>query len=73
MNLEIKGQTATRARQGNALPRVSIIIPSYNHERFVSRAIESALAQTYQDFEIVITDDASTDGSVDILLSLIHI
>jgi len=69
MNLDIKGQTATRARQGNALPRVSIIIPSYNHERFVSRAIESALAQTYQDFEIVITDDASTDGSVDILSS----
>ena len=69
MNLDIKGQTATRARQGGALPRVSIIIPSYNHERFVSRAIESALAQTYQDFEIVITDDASTDGSVDILSS----
>ena len=69
MNLDVKGQTATRARQGDALPRVSIIIPSYNHERFVGRAIESALAQTYQDFEIVITDDASTDGSVDILSS----
>ena len=54
---------------GGAPPRVSIIIPSYNHERFVGRAIESALAQTYQDFEIVITDDASTDGSVDILSS----
>ena len=69
MNLDVKEQTVTRPRQGGALPRVSIIIPSYNHERFVGRAIESALAQTYQDFEIVITDDASTDGSVDILSS----
>ena len=69
MNLDINEQTATRARQASALPRVSIIIPSYNHERFVGRAIESALAQTYQDFEIVITDDASTDRSVDILSS----
>jgi len=67
MNPDVKGQTAARARQGGAPPRVSIIIPSYNHERFVGRAVESVLAQTYQDFEIVITDDASTDGSVDIL------
>jgi glycosyltransferase involved in cell wall biosynthesis len=49
------------------LPRVSVILPSYNHERFVAIALESVLAQTYQDFEIVITDDASTDGSVGVL------
>jgi glycosyltransferase involved in cell wall biosynthesis len=48
-------------------PRVSIVIPSYNHEHFVAQAIDSVLAQTCQDFEIVITDDASTDGSVEIL------
>ena len=69
MRLDGKEQIAAQARQGDALPRVSIIIPSYNHERFVGRAIESALTQTYQDFEIVITDDASTDGSVEILSS----
>ena len=44
-----------------------MIIPSYNHERFVARALDSVLTQTYQDFEIVITDDASTDGSADVL------
>ena len=68
MNLDVKEQTAG-VRKRDALPRVSIIIPSYNHERFVGRAVESALTQTYQDFEIVITDDASADGSVDILSS----
>ena len=40
------------------MPRVSVVLPSYNHERFVGLALESVLAQTYQDFEIVITDDA---------------
>ncbi len=68
MNLDLKEQTAP-VRQSDALPRVSIIIPSYNHERFVGRAVASVLTQTYQDFEIVITDDASADGSVDILSS----
>ncbi len=68
MNLDVREQ-AERVRQRDAQPRVSIIIPSYNHEQFIGRAVESVLAQTYQDLEIVITDDASTDGSVDILTS----
>ncbi len=67
MDLDVKEQTVGGTRHAGTVPRVSIIIPSYNHERFVGRAIESALSQTYQDFEIVITDDASTDGSVDVL------
>ena len=36
------------------MPRVSIIIPAYNVEHFVSHAVESALAQTYQDCEVLI-------------------
>src|SRR5215472_5655480 len=66
MNLDVKEQSANR-RQAGAVPRVSVIISSYNHERFVARAVDSVLTQTYKDFEIVITDDASTDGSADVL------
>ncbi|MCV3216728.1 glycosyltransferase [Plectonema radiosum NIES-515] len=49
------------------MPKVSVIIPSYNHEKFVAEAIQSVLNQTYQDFEIVITDDGSTDNTVNVI------
>jgi len=48
-----------------SLPKVSVLIPSYNHEKYVKEAIESVLNQTFQDFELIITDDGSTDGTVD--------
>lgn len=39
------------------MPRVSVVIASYNHEKYVRECIQSVLDQTYQDFEIIITDD----------------
>lgn len=45
---------------------VSILIPAYNSEAFISRAIESALAQTYEQIEIIIVDNASTDNTYEI-------
>ena len=46
-------------------PAVSICIPTYNGERFIGQAIESVLAQTFADFELIVVDDASTDGTVE--------
>ena len=49
------------------VPRVSVILPAYNRETLVSRAIDSVLAQTYDDLELIIIDDASQDGTRKIL------
>jgi len=43
--------------------KVSIVIPSYNHEKFINHAVQSALNQSYQNFEIIIIDDKSIDSS----------
>ncbi|MGI0116914.1 glycosyltransferase [Zooshikella sp. RANM57] len=51
----------------NAMPLVSIVIPTYNQEDYVLDAIESARQQTYKNIEIIISDDCSTDGTIKII------
>ena len=49
------------------MPLVSVLLPVYNGAAFVRDAIESVLAQTFRDFEFIIVDNASTDGTGEII------
>lgn len=49
------------------MPKVSVVIPAYNCGEFISAAIESALNQTYRDYEIIVVNDGSTDHTGEIL------
>ena len=49
------------------MPRVTVVIPTFNCERFIQRTVESALRQTYRDFEIIVVDDGSTDATETLL------
>ena len=44
-------------------PRVSIGLPVYNRERYIAETLDSLLTQTFQDFELIICDNASDDGT----------
>ena len=48
-------------------PKVSVIVPNYNHSKYLKERIDSILNQSYQDFELIILDDCSTDDSVSVI------
>lgn len=48
-------------------PLVSVIIPSYNHGKYITQCIESIINQTYRNFELIVIDDGSTDNSAEVL------
>lgn len=49
------------------MPKVSVLMPCYNHEKYVATAIESVLNQTYKDFELIVVDNGCTDKSYDVI------
>jgi len=51
------------------VPKVSVITAAYNHVDFVRQSVESVLNQTYKDFEHIVVDDGSTDGTAEVLRS----
>ncbi|WP_282410721.1 glycoside hydrolase family 99-like domain-containing protein [Pseudomonas sp. PS02303] len=48
---------------GATMPKVSVIVPNYNHERFLNQRLDSIYGQTYQNIEVILLDDCSTDQS----------
>ena len=57
--------------QKESTPKVSVCIPVYNGAKYIQRAVESALEQDYQDFEIVIVDNCSTDATAVIIENIV--
>ena len=52
---------------GRKIPAISVIIPMYNAEKYIGECLESILNQTFQDFEVIVVDDCSTDNSCKIV------
>ncbi|WP_413161550.1 glycosyltransferase [Capilliphycus salinus ALCB114379] len=50
-----------------SVPKVSVIIPAYNCERYIEQAVKSVLEQTYTDYEVIVIDDGSTDNTQQVL------
>jgi len=61
--------TTISAQSGKRIqrPRVTVLMPAYNVERYIGQAIKSVLDQTFTQFELLVIDDASTDGTLDIV------
>jgi glycosyltransferase involved in cell wall biosynthesis/ubiquinone/menaquinone biosynthesis C-methylase UbiE len=58
--------------QVSSVPRVSVIVPNYNHALYIRQRLDSILQQEFQDLEVIILDDASTDNSREIIESYAH-
>ena len=57
----------------NNYPKISVIMSAYNSEKLLSRAIESILNQTFEDLEILIADDGSSDKPMKYVLILVNL
>jgi alpha-1,3-rhamnosyltransferase len=56
--------------EGKNMPLVSVVVPCYNHEKYVKETIEGIVNQTYENIELIVIDDGSTDNSVQVIQEL---
>ncbi len=57
-------------KQTNTKPKVTVLVPSFNHGKYIGKRIESIFAQTYENFELIVIDDCSEDNSDELILAL---
>lgn len=62
----------SKARSTEVQPLVSVIIPAYNAEAFIAQTLESVIAQTYKNFEVIVIDDGSEDGTAEVVRKFVH-
>jgi len=70
MNFQIRKFSTSVKKFQNSLNKqelVSVVVPNFNHSKYLKQRIDSILSQTFQDFELIILDDCSTDESVSII------
>lgn len=58
-------------KREKTMPKISVIIPVYNAEKYLNKTLESILKQSLKDIEVICVDDGSTDSSVEIIQSFI--
>jgi glycosyltransferase involved in cell wall biosynthesis len=59
----------TNTQKSSPVPKISVLMPAYNAEKYITEAIDSILAQTFADFEFIIINDGSTDRTAEIVRS----
>jgi radical SAM superfamily enzyme YgiQ (UPF0313 family)/GT2 family glycosyltransferase len=69
--IEYMPETGRLTSESSVTPRVSIIIPSYNYAHYLPEAFFSVINQTYQNYEIIIVNDGSTDNTIEVAEKLI--
>jgi glycosyltransferase involved in cell wall biosynthesis len=67
MQLKVDGSVPPHMTVAGTLPLVSVVIPCYNHARYLPQAIDSALSQTYTNIELVVVDDGSADNTSEVV------